>query len=274
MARKTYKFKKGTKQAKKYGSKPASKAKITKIVKSVMSKDIERKTVVNEFSSNAAYLLAYDQTVAAVPWNFNSLFPVSPYPGYFGIAQGVGQADRVGNRITIKKATLNLMFQPLPYDLTFNSQPRPCFVKLYLFYDRLSPVNEPADLSNFFQNGNTSTSPNTLGLPVDMLKKINNDRYKVVLQRTVKLGCASYTGTGTSAVNQSYANNDFSLCPIMKIDYTKHLVKTVKYNDTTAIPNTRALFCAMLIMSADGSTISTQRVARYTGFMQLEYTDA
>jgi len=260
--------KKVVKSKRTYNKKPSMA--IKQYVKQEIARDQENKIMSFEFSSTAQILRTYGQA----SWGTYNTFALSPYTTFCNTAQGAQQNARIGNKITIKKANLNLMFHVLPYDLTNNATPGPMFIQLITFYDKTNPNVLPSTIPQIFQNGSSSTDPNTLGLPVDMLKQINNDRYKVFTRHTFKLGNATYGGTGTSAIRQSYANNDFPFTHIYKLDYTKQLIHTVKYNDATTDPTTRGLFCALLVMSADGTTISTALQARYTGFIQIEYEDA
>ncbi len=77
------------------------------------------------------------------------------------------------------------------------------------------------------------------------LEKINKERYVIFNRRTYKLGNAEYfgSGSGTSSTvgRQYYTNNDFKLTQRATFDYTKHLIKTVKYsNDGDTTPLNKA----------------------------------
>lgn len=247
---------------------------VNKMVAIAMGRNMERKVASFEFSSTNWFGLTYGSTVAGQAWNTNNLFPISPWGSFMNIQQGTAQNQRIGNEIKAVKATLKLHVYPLPYDLTYNSTPRPIIVQIIIYYDKLNPSILPTTMPNFFQNGSSSTDPNTLGLPVDILKSVNTDRYKVFSRRKIKVGYSAVTGTGNSATSQYHSNNDFNVFSTYSIDYTKYMNKRIKYNDNASEPITRNLLCAVMVMSADGTTVSTQRLCRLSGFMQIEYIDA
>jgi len=59
------------------------------------------------------------------------------------------------------------------------------------------------------------------------------------------------------------------------LDYTKHLVKRVKYNDGIANPTSRGLFMAIFVMNADGTGLAgSQTPANFRGYVDIEYEDA
>ena len=272
--RKFFPKKRGAKKATKGYMKGAHKVTdkhIARVCKNVISRNTENKIASYSFPSNQN-LYVYGN----MSWANNNVFPISPYTTFLDIVQGTSQQARIGNSLTIKKATLKLLFNLLPYDLTNNATPGPLIIQMVTFYDKTQTTTEPTALPNFFQNGSSSTAPNTLGLPQDILRSINKDRYKVFRRHTFKLGNSNFAGTGTSAIRQQYANNDYQLTHMLSMDYTKYLVKKVKYDDSVASPTTRGLFCAILVMSGDSTNLSTGNTiaAKFTGFMQIEYEDA
>jgi len=186
-------------------------------------------------------------TLTVVPLNPNSLT--------LAIAQGSGQANRIGNKIETVKATLKLMFYPAA-EGTDNQSPRPQVIKIWgLWYKKgdYSGAPPPA-MPNFFQSGNTSIDPQ--GNLQDDFLTVNKDSYHVAFTRTFKVGNAviydgGATGGGALNQNQKYTNNDFKLNAKCTIDYTKHLFKTQTFNDSSFDPSNRQLYLVVESISCD-----------------------
>lgn len=206
-------------------------------------------------------------------YNANNTIPVDV--GDFAIAQGVGDGQRVGNKIIMKKLTWNAFFTPHPQDVAINPDPKPNIVKLVAFYERSNPTAFPNPEPDFFQFG-TGTSA-IRGDNSDAIAPFNSDKYRILATKTFKLGYSSYTGAGSagSTINQWYQNNDFKMSQCVKWDLTKYLPKKVIYNDASTIPTTRGLFVQAMISPAD-NTIGSGGVIPVTCQMwqEVKYKDA
>lgn len=246
-------------------------ASVAKICKRVVSRTEEKKQL-NYNIAPGSVVSAYGGTIWVTQ---TGVFPLSPYGSYLDCVQGTAQNQRIGNRITITNAVLKLMFNPFPYDVTFNPLPAPLEISILLLYQRQDPINAPSSLPGLYQDGGSAAQPTTTGLVYDTMKPFNTDRWRVFKRKTFKLGFANYGGTGTNAALQSDSNNDFKLNQKITINYTKYLNKRVRYDDTTANPQTRGLFLVILVHSADGRALSnTNKYAYVNGCMKIEYTDA
>lgn len=237
--------------------KRAPKKSLAMMVRKEITKMAEHKT--NQFST-AYSILPYNGT----SWSTSNLFPVSPYSGFIAIAQGLGEGDRVGDRIRTVKAFLNVVMYPLPYNVTTNPSPIPQEVMLIIFGVKQNDIL-PTSLSGLFQTGNTSTAP--VGSLVDLTRPFNKDVYQIYHRKIYKLGYAAAVGTGNVAGQQQYANNDYKYNVIKKIDITKSLPKIISYNDTTGIPFSKGVWCATMTVNADGSSQATTSVP-----VQMVYT--
>lgn len=243
---------------------------VTKIVKSIMSKNIETKRLDYSWAPNTL-LGVYGGTL----FSTNGCFPISPSSAYLNCVQSLSQNGRVGNRIKIKSAKLSMMFTSAPYDVTFNPIPSPLVVTVLLFYQIEAPTTITTTLAGIYQNGSSADNPSLTGALYDTMKPINTDRYRVFYRKSFKLGYSSYSGTGVQAANQSFNNNDFKYNQKCIINYGKYLVKQVKYDDTTVDPKTRIVQCSILVSSAGGQVLSnTNRLVYLNGSMQIKYTDA
>jgi hypothetical protein len=203
-----------------------------------------------------------------------SIIPLTPFAGVLQIDQGVGQGDRVGNIIKVKKLTFKGTITPLLYDIVQNSNPQPTQIKCWIFYDKRDPTIKPTPSAqaNFFQFNSTSAGfTNSL---TDMWKPINTDIYRVLATKSWKLGLANYEVNGNGAW-QTYANNDFKMNINFSFDLTKHINKTIKFIDNNSNPSTRGLFALFQVMYANGGAIGAgQRLASMQYMLDLVYEDS
>jgi len=207
----------------------------------------------------------------------NNVVSLGPQPGSLPINQGTGQGDRIGNKIMTKKLTFKGVITPVDWDTTLNPNPRPLQVKMVLLYDREDPNDPPIPGSTFFQDGGSTTG--FTGTQMDLIKPYNEDRYRILMTKTWKLGFASYTGTASSSANQlewqAYSNNDFKLNINFNIDVTKYYPKQVKFNDNNSTPMNRGLFALFYCISADGTVMPAAWQPAWLTFMQdYRFTDA
>lgn len=240
---------------------------ITRIVKRVVARNEENKS--KEYV-NTRQILPYAGNQDA------NVIPLSPYASYLDITQGTADGSRIGNRIKIKHASITFTLWPYPYSSSLNAVPIPQDIQFYIFYDRQNDTEVPVPSSNgdFYQNnGSTSTFTGTL---TDLTRWVNQDRYRVVYRRRFKLGFAQNAASGADANNANWSNNDYKLNIMnFKVNYTKWLVKNVKYNDNNATPTTRGLFCMWISVPCNGSTWgSTQLPSTVTMQTRVTYEDA
>jgi len=257
-----------SKTGKKLG-RPSSKptvSQVKRIVKKVISRQAENKTI-QWFTTGIDI------------WNINnanflpSIFPVSPYLGFLNVEQGVGQGERVGNRIRIKRIWIKGTIYPQPYNSTINPNPQPVQVILWFFCSRSSPNLLPNTMSGFLQDGDSAR--NLQGDLTDVISLVNNDQFRLFHKRVFKIGYAAYEGTGIQPAQQAFHNNDFKLNRTFKVNLKKHVVKNVVYNDTgTNVPRTRGLFCVAQAVNADGSIMANNITPAQMSFqLSMEYED-
>jgi hypothetical protein len=198
---------------------------------------------------------------------------MSPLDTNLAIVQGVQEAQRVGNRIKVKKATFKAVFVPSGYNVSTNPIPEPVHVKLCLFYEKAKPTTQPVPVSNMFELGAGQYA--IQGELSDMVAPFNKDRYVVVATKTFKLGFQQYFGTGNQPASQQWSNNDFKLNQLINWDFTKHLVKLVKYNDNATLPITRGLWMQVMVAPASGQPgLSGVIPATMQYWNDLHYEDA
>lgn len=259
-------FKKTFKKGKKPFKKSVKKGSIKKMIRREIARDVENKTY-----------QAYDLGKDIVPHgNVNwtaSIEPVAPASTGLLISQGVGQGQRIGNKIKIKKLTLKGIIHPKPFESTTNNQPIPYQVKFWFFYDKEYPTDVPSPSTDFFQFGNTVTGfVNDL---TDMFAPINTDKYKVLGTRTFKVGPASNTAAGSANTFSYVSNNDFKWNCNFSIDLTKMVPKVYTFRDNNANSTTRGLYWLATVVSSTGSQLSATQIPLQMSYVHnLVYEDA
>lgn len=229
----------------------AKKTSIKRVVKAVIHRAAETKNIqrynlgMNIYPANSASFLG-------------SIIELGPGSTML-ITQGAGQGSRIGNRIETVSHTFKGTLTPNPYNATTNPDPRPLQVKMWIFYDKTDPTAVPNPVGNpFFQDGSSVVGfANDL---VDHWRPINTDRYRILAQRTFKLGYSQYAGTAATVANQganqAYSNNDFKMnCPF-SINLTKHQIKQIRFNDANNEPMTRRMFAMFQPVEASGTQMA------------------
>jgi len=254
------------------GKKPTTKN-VTPAVKQYVKKQIDANIEDSSFQYLNTGANIYPSNAGA-SFN-NSAIPLSPYSTFIQIGQGTGGGTRDKNEIKIKKAVLTGIIHPTAYDATLNNSPAPVEVIMWLLYDKTNPTQVPIMGTNdFLQNGPSSLKlQNTL---TDLIYPVNEDRWCIKAKRTFKLGFSAYENvTGGNAPAQYFSNNDFKFNCKFKIDYTKHLVKHVKFNDTINTPSTRGLFWVITYVDALGRVIAANQImAQMEYVIDIKYEDA
>jgi len=261
------------------GRRKGGKRGIKKMIRREIARNVENKTVqsyvyARTLVSSGTYpdMFAYD-SVADIG-NQVVLGPnINGGPGTMPIAQGVGQGDRVGNQIKTKRLMFKGTLVAAPQDPIYNPYPAPVQVKMFIYYDKTTPVSPPYPVTDFFQNGNGAKAfANDL---VDMWSPINTDRYRVLTTRTFKLGYAGNTGTGAEPSYSHYANNDFKYNQNFSINLTKYYPKTVRFSDAAGTPRTRGLYCLFAYVCANGNQLPVNiRSVRAQWMQTYTYEDA
>lgn len=208
----------------------------------------------------------------------NALFPsgnqivLGPNSSSMQIPQGVQNGYRIGNKITTKRLIFKGTLHSLPYEVSTNPQPVPQQVRMLVYYDRQDNNVVPNPTSDMFQNNNVNAGfVNQLS---DLWRPYNTDKYRILAQRTFKVGFADNTGTGNTAAYQYLANNDFKLNCNFSIDLTKYYPKTVKFDENSLQPTTRGLFVLFYACAASGTVTPSNIIPCAVEYMfRYTYTD-
>lgn len=187
--------------------------------------------------------------------------------GYsFNIPQGTAQGERVGNEIIPVSLKLRGVIRAESYfENTTNYNPCPLYVTLWVVKLRQHLNDTFTDLStvtqnSFFQMG--SVSQGFTGTLIDLVRDVNQDHIQLIARKTYKVGYQNYVSAfglnQPNNYNQQYSNNDSPHARMFKLDLTKHLPKTMKFNDgSDNVTNQHRLWCFFTCHRTDNNQIMT-----------------
>lgn len=200
------------------------------------------------------------------------------------VAQGTGESGRIGNRIKVSKCTLNMTVFPEPYTAVTNTVPIPqCYeIFIWSFKGQYSSTLAYAQstVSNatgtFFQANNTYTGFG--GNSSDTMRMVNSDTISLYFHKRFKLSASVLSSnTGNQANFYNYANNDFKLLQLHKIDLMKHgFPPSIVWNDTNPLAESRQLFMTISPWDCDGGAAldTTNAIPiNFTYALTMEYKD-
>ncbi|AYP28794.1 MAG: putative capsid protein [Virus sp.] len=231
---------------------------ITKIVKSVLSRQAENKAWF-DYGANQSITC-----VASGPFISKNLIPV--------LSQGVGKSQRVGNEVRVKSGFVRGHVNILPFENTTNNLPVPCYVKMWVCsYKTLNSngVSGTNQGTAFFDIVNGSIGPQGNMLDIDFT--VNKDSWVLHGTKTVKLGSAYPSATGPVGSSGYYDNSPMS-APF-SFNFGKY-IKTLKYDDATTVATNRNMFLSFQVVPANGATGSGQIMAEFHYTTRVEYEDA
>jgi len=171
-----------------YAKKAYKKSNLKATISKVLNSKVETKTT--------------GQDPVSYTWNANNLLmsPSIALTDALDMSQGTTDGTRIGNKITVTSAILNL-------NITANSNALatpPTIISIYIGYkkaDRGSNITAP-ELLRFFNDG--ASSVGQTGTTLDLLRNINRDEFVVVKRMDMKIGSASNEDLAIQ-----YNNNDF-----------------------------------------------------------------
>lgn len=230
---------------------------ITKIVKSVLSRQAEKKCWF-DYGVNQTIT-----TVVTATPVFKNLVPL--------LTQGTGHSGRIGNEVRVKSGYIRGHVNILPYSSLTNPGPAPVFIKLFLLTCKQINTNNLVSTpiaGNFFDVVNS-----TIGLQGNMLDidlTINKDLWVLHGSKSFKIGAGYGTSTGPVSLLSYFDNSPMSV-PFY-FNFGKFL-KTLKYDDATTVCSNKNLFLAFQCVSADGTTYSGSIPAEFHYSTRVDYED-
>jgi len=206
------------------------------------------------------------------------VYPLTPFPSYLEIQQGVAQNQRTANEVRVRKVLLKYVLYYTKYNPETNNNLMPIEVQLFLGYVKNSSGILPiaSDFDNLYQYNNT-VNP-ILGNLSDLNQKINTDYWTIKKYWRHKLGYSTVLNSD-AAVNPTayanYANNDFKMNIVKTLDITKLYPKLLKFNDVSITLQGAGLFFFMQALAADGTTLSgSQNPCSIVWQLDVSYEDA
>ena len=196
--------------AKKSYKKRMPTAKVAKVVKQVLARQVEVKQCGNN--------------PALYSWNANNgsmSVPIDLGGCFSNVTQGVTDGTRIGTKIFVKKAVLNLNIMTNQANLI--TGPIPSIVTIFIGYQKGQRSVQPGstELAGIFNDG--PSSDGMTGLTLDLLRTINYNRF-TVKRYDFKIG-VSESGNG------QYSNNDFPMYVNRKISLPLLLGNVLYSND-------------------------------------------
>nr|QRI44122.1 MAG: capsid protein [Cressdnaviricota sp.] len=228
---------------------------IKRVVKSVMTKQIETKV--------APYTtIASQQKVYGAGLNYNGVGLLNGWASPNGIlppvTQGLGENNRVGNVIAPNKLVVKYEIkasQTTDGTSTVNDNPfraLPFLVRMVIYRHRYAT-------DDFGQYGLIDEGGSNVELganPALWMEPYNRDEYIIAYSRTFKMASDVHRYSGTTLAIDAMPNN------LKQWVYGKAYVKLPKklrYNDTTNIPTNAQWYIAFAVCNQDGSAISTSQ---------------
>lgn len=183
---------------------------LVKALKAIVNRQAETKhTPVNE----TEYVMATTNS---------SFFPSINLSSWLALDQGTGDGQRVGNKVNVTKATLNMIVRRN----NTTSSLYPCELHVFIGHLRQNRNENPDPfLSSFYQDGPSVLPWN--GSMLRTLRKPNTDVFTISKKMVFKIGPAVSTGG-------QFSNNDFPVLHRRKVSLKKLMGKITYGDDGTA----------------------------------------
>lgn len=224
------------------------KRKVKKIVKKVTNNNI--RTIVKKEIKRSSEIKHTNNDPSFYLWGTDNstLSPAIDLHDALTIAQGTTDGTRVGNKINVTKAILNM---------NFNSTASLLIVSVYVGYRKGNKGTNPsASLGVFLQDG-VGTSPfnnSTLSL----LRNINKDIFVVTAMTRFKLANTAQDEFG------NFVNKKLNLKPMLG---------SVSYNDSTAQSVNKQLYMWATVTQTNSGLVTNVNFPVFQYYIDIEYTD-
>lgn len=240
--------------------------KVKQYVKKAIALKAENKSTVVTFNNTFGSILESPDM---------GMYPILWYTGYHTLAQGVLDGNRIGNRVNIRKVMLRYVLNPQEYSATFNPNPLPTHIQLFLGRVKQSKSVLPSttEIGRLFNAGSIAYGP--AGNLSDLNAIINDDYWDIKKKWTHKLAFAEYAGTGSVPGQNYFANNDFKLNHVRTLDITRYVQKMVTFDDSNAtVQNGNLFFFYQAIAANGGSTGASIVNSRINFSIEIQYEDS
>lgn len=195
------------------------------------------------------------------------------FPLLMNIVQGTQNDNRIGNSIRTVKGVWKCAVNLLPYSDVTNPSAAPVWVKCWVVRDlkntgQLTTMDNTSYL-NFFRISNSGLGFQST--PLDCTLEVNNDIFRVLYQKTFKLGASSAFNAGIPINANSYFDNS-PMTKLITINWGKWAKKVLKFNDNTGNCTNDNLYFVIQAVYADGSSALNKRLVEmhYTNYQHFE----
>lgn len=225
------------------------------IAKHEIHRAAENKEVRLSEANRALYSYPITTTVAQSGFVANNIIDCSDV--WDTISQGVGEGQRVGNKIKIMKYRYTGILNCFNREGSNNFGP--FYVRIWVLTYKFDPngaqvtdiwsglANNQA--GNFFDNGNATNGMQ--GNLLDLMLPVNTKVWTVHKCMTFKLGYQSNPN-----ITGADGNNDFAYSRKFYIDLKKYQGGTIQYNDTSTTSFNKKLFIVYEVLNAGGIAIA------------------
>lgn len=211
--------KKRTYRKKKY----IKKTKVSNPVKKYVKKEIHRQVENKETS-----LTILNQSLVIPQSGSSSAYKIALLPS---LSNGTNNHHRIGNNVRPRYAFIKGHVNILPYSSTTNLIAGPIWVRM-LIVKSLAVTYQggaPGEIdSALFKADGASLGWQSNML--DQILEVNNDLFRCLYDRKVKVGAGFNTSTGPVGSGYYFDNSPMSVP--FKINYTKYMKKLLKYSDS------------------------------------------
>lgn len=252
--------------ARRFGRRPSRmpRKKVSKVVRRYVKKalhtQIENKEIVN-YANNDSITTG---TAGTAPTNYG-LIP--------SVAQGTATNQRVGDNIRIRSGVFKGQLHIKDYNATTNPYSGPVWVKIFLV--RLLSTNTQLSSiasADYFFKGNGTALP-FQGNPMDLDFAINDQKFRLITTKTVKLGNTYWTST-TPMPQNGYGDNS-SYCKRFSINWGKYCKKLLKYSEEDAnVCTNDNLYLLFQPVYASGMGAGGKQLVQLTYVSHIKYEDA
>lgn len=252
---------------------------IKKIVKTVMKNKSELKiaqqiALADNINVSGTGLL-YDGVTNLRGWCSGPSNPSGIIPA---IANGTGEGQKIGNKVSPKNLMLKYFLQALPTtDSSFtggNTNPfkgTPFRVRVLVFRHKFAI--DDFSQTNILQQGNTTTS---FGSGIDnFFRPYNKDEYTIVYSKTIKMAACKHVSGATGATITT-ENTPLGATSFYSGKVKLPLPKVLRYNDGADVATNQGYFLAVCYCNEDSSADSpgTYRRVMLNAETSLTYYDA
>lgn len=191
------------------------------------------------------------------------------------LAQGTDRSTRVGNRVRVTNAKLQLLIKLNPYNSVTNPYTGPTYVKIWIA--SYKPQNDITgySFSNFLERDGDNPAAgyaNLSGTLLDMMRNVNKTVWTVHTTRTIRLapgGSSAGFPVANTYVYDAVAPSD----KMITIPLTKYIGQLI-YNDVSSVssPNNKNLYAIWQACDLADSVGSFYPV-QYDSCLTFKYID-